>query len=460
MQFLWVLIFLLSCATEYVSIDTRPRGAQVLKKDNGDFVTLGNTPVFVEEDEREKKQYHFSYEDKKGNYIITKKAFEKSQSCLKKWKDPFYHSVTKKKKTGKYDPLEEVLDAFQEECVPYIRQYLKNMKSSAATKQCRKFLLVLPRSWYRKVSHHIVDHWRENIFPKESKFCDSLVDIRKSNVELMFDRKDNFNSPEKPEDMSFKNWARLGYKFKATHIIFFPYQKEKGIYTVTPTVVDLHSWEKDKKPSFSPFKKEIKMSTGFKIGNFFATAFRLIPNVFSVKLKMDSAFHLESNIDEEAETERYSYRDLRVGFSAGSFRFPKKRWFGEFELGPRASFTTWGKENRFYVTELSLALRFFLHFPFGAALNVKAYGGGAHIRASNKNYGKSEKIWTWDGGLTLELYSIFARRWMYSVGATRVWIPENTISNGDLSLKGESHIFLRFGYFFPELRALAGEYFY
>jgi len=458
MRFFWVLIFSISCATEYVSIDTQPRGVQVLKKDNGNLITIGNTPVFVKENESEKERYRFSYEDNKGDYIVTDKTFEKSRRCLKKWKDPFYHPMGQKE--AKEYPFEMMVDAFREECVPYIRAHLKKMRKSSAIKQCRKLLLVLPRSWYRKVSHQLVEHWTKKLFPTEKKFCDSLVDIRKSNVELMFNRKDNFNSPEKLEDMSFKHWARLGHKFKASHVIFFPYHEEEGVYSVTPTVLDLHSWEKEKKPSFSPFKKEIKMSTGFKIGNFFATAFRLIPNVFSVKLKMDSAFHLEDNNVLGGDTERYSYRDLRVGISAGSFRFPKKRWYGEFEIGPRASFTTWGKQNRFYVTELSLALRFFLHLPFNGVLNVKAHGGGANIHANNKTYGKSKNIWTWDGGITLELYSIIFRRWMYSVGATRVWIPRNTISNDKFSLKGESHIFIRFGYFFPELRALAGEYFY
>jgi len=202
------------------------------------------------------------------------------------------------------------------------------------------------------------------------------------------------------------------------------------------------------------------MSTGFKLGNFLTTAFRLIPNVLSVKLKMDSAFHLEDNNVLGGDTERYSYRDLRVGISAGSFRYPKNRWFGEFEIGPRASFTTWGKFNRFYVTEISMALRFFLHLPVGAALNVKLYGGAANIHAKNKTYGKKKVIWTGDGGLTFELYSIAWRRWMISVGATRVWIPRDAISNDKFSLKGESHIFVRFGYFFPELRALAGKFFY
>lgn len=454
MRFFWILIFLISCATEYVTIDTRPRGAQVLKKENGDLITMGNTPVFVKEEENQLEKYRFSYEDTKGDYIVTGKTFEKSKKCLNKWKDPFYHPDIKKEESD--NPFEEAIDTFQEECVPFIRAHLKKMKKRKEIKQCRKLLIVLPRSWYRLVSHTLVDHWKKKLFPKEMNFCDSLVDTRKSNVELMFDRKDNINSPEKLEDMSFKNWARLGQKFKASHIVFFPYKEKEDLYTVTPTVFDLHSWEKEKKPSFSPYKKEIKMSAGFKVGNFITTAFRLIPNVFSLKLKMDSAFHLEDGGD----TERYSYRDLRVGISFSSFRYPKKRWFGEFELGPRASFTTWGNYNRFYVTEVSLALRFFLHLPVGGVLNLKAYGGGANIQAKNKTYGVKKSIWTGDGGLTLELYGIAARRWVYSVGATRVWIPKNVISTDKYSLKGESHIFLRFGYFFPELRALAGEFFY
>jgi len=452
---------LISCATEeYVTIDTSPRGVQVLKRDNGDLITMGNTPIFVKEKEEKKDKYQFSYENMKGDYIVTEKTFEKSRRCLKKWKDPLFHSITKKEEREHDYPFEVVINKFQEECVPYIRAHLKKIKKRKTIKQCRKMLIVLPRSWYRLVSHTLVQHWKKELFPKEMKFCDSLVDLRKSNIELMFNRKDNFNSPEKLEDMSFQSWARLGHKFKASHIIFFPYVEEKNIYNVTPTIFDLHSWEKEKKASFTSYKKEIVISSGFKVGNFLTTAFRLIPNVFSVKLKMDSAFHLKNTNVIGGDTERYNYKDLRVGFSAGSFRFPKKRWFGEFELGPRASFTTWGNYNRFYVTEVSMALRFFLHLPIGASINVKAYGGGANIHANNRTYGKKKVIWTADGGLTVELYAFAGRRWMYSMGATRIWIPKNAISNDLFTLKGESHVFVRFGYFFPELRALAGEFFY
>jgi len=461
MRLIWALILLISCATEeYITIDTRPRGAQVLKKDNGDLITMGNTPVFVKEKRDEKEKYRFSFEDVGSDYIVTEKTFEKSERCQETWKDPILHPITKKEKEEAGYPFDVVIDSFQKECVPYIRAHLKKMKKQKTIRQCRKILVVFPKSFYRLVSHELVNHWKKNKFPAEMKFCDSLVDTRKSNVELMFDRKDNYNSPEKLEEMSFQNWARLGHKFKASHVVFFPYTEKDDEYSVTPTIVDLHTWEKEKKPSFTPFKKKIKISTGFKIGNFLTTGFRLIPNVFSLKLKMDSAFHLEDTSILGGDVERYSYTDLRWGFSVGSFRFPKKRWFGEFELGPRVSFTTWGKENRFYVTEASIALRFFLHSPIGAVLNVKAYAGGAYILAKNKTYERKKDIWTADTGVSAEIYSFLGRRWIYSVGANRIWLPSGAISNEKFSVRGESHVFVRFGYFFPELRALAGEFFY
>ena len=120
------LIFLISCATsEYLSIDTRPRGANVLKWEENTYKTKGSTPIFVKVQRAEKPKFRFSYEDRKSNMVFPEKTYEKNYLCQKRWKDPFYFPKNIEKKDSS---VFSILDTFSNECIPYIRAQLPKMK--------------------------------------------------------------------------------------------------------------------------------------------------------------------------------------------------------------------------------------------------------------------------------------------------------------------------------------------
>lgn len=461
---LFVLVVLLSsCGSlikkkEIVSIDSYPRGAEVTQQKKGKSVKIGDTPFFFKTYEETDENFTFKWRDSLyGGEKVG--PFLKTRSCGVEWTDPLVDKIPFLKKLipdfvreilPEYNPI-NLIKGGRYECISFVRAKSEKVKKIAKDETCNTYLVLPPPHRYRKVSKSLIDSWEKKNFLKEKKSCDKIISRKISEVYFNFLGIDHLSRKYGNKYLGYSKISKLGARFKATHLVFLPYQTFGDTYTVHPEIYDIHLRVKNKKA----FEKvySIPVSTEKRIIFFdkLGDAFQFIPNSISLKFPFKRNLLLEPESEESNHSTYNTTLKIPPSIRLSNISFPHQNWGVNFRFSPSFSFNRWNREYNIKVLSGVMALKLVGHTPLGAIRGRFGFGGG-HVWAAHNSNPYKDKAFTTITQWGLEYYTFLNQRFFLTLGFRRNNLLGQHIKDGSFKLRGYSSLFFNIGFYSPEMK--------
>jgi hypothetical protein len=445
-----LLLFLLaSCGMfqsrkEIISVDSIPSGVEVYKRKDKSYV--GKTPIFLEVEKNSTDSYLF-----KNNGVFYSKSETPREYCNYKRSDHDPHLNDK----GHRD-VEDVIKVINPvtlvngakyECINGIRAKLDFKKPPE--EPCKILVAIPPRSNFFETSLEIYQEYKKQIFDPNKSACDKIISPFQAEEYFSFLGIDHMFPPEDLSEMDVQKIFKIGYKFKATHIVFLPHEEKDNLLRINPRVYNIH----EGLPVHGPLGKSF--STGLKDGetnwllNFFLSSFRIIPNGVAIQANTNNQLKL---IDSNNNNVNYDYSDLEMGITLDDIQFPAEKWAFNFRTVPVLVFAGWANDKNMKISGLTLDFKLYVHAPFGGVFVARAGLGGAYVDVDYPPAGYNSGDFSFLTDVGVQFYFFATDRIYGGLGYKRYFLPNNSITLNGYSISGESHIFFEIGYFWPELR--------
>jgi hypothetical protein len=419
-----IFLFLLaSCGIiksqkEIISITSVPPGIEVIQ--NGKDL-IGKTPLFFEVDKDSQDTYGFKPLKK---LISPQERCDYNQpSSLKEGGDRSVNDVI-----NGVNPV-DLINGSKYDCVKIVRA-----KIGLPSETCKKIVAVPPKSNYIRTSFKIFDKYKKEVFDKNKKACDEIISPYDSEDYFSFLGIDHISPPADLSDLDTREIFKIGLEFKATHILFLPYERENSKINVSPKIYDIHEGIMESGPLTNAFSIHQKDEDTFS--NFLLSTFRLFPNGFGFQGTFDN--HLKTSIDRE-NGPSFTDEDLKIGLTLDNILYPKEKWAVNFLVVPVFVFSG---QKQVSITGLTLDFKIFVHLPPGGVVVARGGVGGGMLDSSL----------SFISDVGLEFYFFPAERIYIGLGVKKYFFPSNTVYYNGYSAESEGYVFLQVGYFWPELR--------
>ncbi|RLA62209.1 MAG: hypothetical protein DRQ88_08545 [Epsilonproteobacteria bacterium] len=435
---------------EYISIDSNPRGLVVYHQQAGKktIKKIGSTPMFLNVSKNSEDIYIM-----KDPLFESKSVKTSPKSICRHYQkgEQFTLEDETKKDTNLIKTFvsrwmpRSLLKGSSYECISIVRAKLKGIKSK---KLCRTYLIIPPKNYYLKVSLDLAKAWEQQVFNKQKNKCDKVITPLVSESYMLFLGIDELTAPTDITELEYQKFLKLGAKFKATDIVFLPYEQESKTFTVTPKIYDVHTTKASTHAPDKKFKKNLEISGGYKFSNAFLSSFRFIPNGVAFQGKFRNKLHGEG---EDASSLDSIYDNFNPGVSVNNIVYPQYRWKNQTMVTPYIVWEYWGEDLELDLYGVMLNMKWFWHLPPGGVFVARAGFGATYISAKYDDIGYRKKVGTWIASLSAEYY-FFPWQRIYILGGYRKFFIPDVISGPNFAITGESRLFLNIGYFWPEFR--------
>lgn len=467
-----ILSVLSSCGSlfkkkEILSIDSFPRGAEVLRLKKGKTKLIGKTPLFFKTYEEAKENFILSWRDSSGEVEKTR-PHEKKSSCGMEWTDPLVDKIPLLKNfipnfvreiLPEYNPL-NIIKGGRFECISYVRvEAQKKSLKEAFKENCNTYLVLPPPHKFGKVSKSLIDGWEKKVFLKGKKQCDKIISRKISQTYFNFLGIDHLNRKYGKKYLGYSRISKLGARFKATHLVFLPYEDTGETFAVYPEIYDAHLRLRNEKKLETVFEIKKSFKNQILIFDKLAEAFQLIPNSFSIKFKMKRNLHLDPESEELNHSTYNSTIKLPPSLRLGNISYPHHYWGVDFRFSPSLSYNRWDREYNLKVFSAVMALKLSGHTPLGAIQGRLGIGPG-RIWAKNNFTPYQEKAFTTILQWGLEYYAFVSERYFLTLGYRRNNFLTHEITDGDFKLKGYSSLFFNIGFYSPEMKMKIQSFFF
>lgn len=444
-----LLLLLTSCGIfetrkEIVSVNSTPSGIEVYKKSNKSYI--GKTPLFMRVRKDSTDSYIF-----KNNDLFSSKSFSPKEYCDYKKKDNDPHLNDKSHREVKdiievIDPV-KLVNGAKFECVKAIRAQLDLKKPPENL--CKTVVVIPPQSNFYETSMEIYQEYKKKIFDPSKAACDRIISPFEAEEYFSFLGIDHMFPPEDLSEMDAQKLFKIGYKFKATHIVFLPHEEEDNLLKVSTKFYNLHEGIAEDGPYAKPFTTTLKDVDTNWLVNFFLSSFRIIPNGVAIQANTNNKFSFTSGTD---NTISQTYSDLEMGITLDDIQYPAEKWAFNFRTVPVLVFEGFKSDSAIQVSGLTLDFKLYIHVPFGGVFVARAGLGGAYLDIDYPpaNYNSGGLSFLTDVGL--QFYFFPAERIYAGLGYKKYYFPNNGLVLNGYSPSGQSHIFFELGYFWPELR--------
>lgn len=425
-----------------ISIDTTPRG---IKAYSGKKY-LGKTPLFNRTESDEKSEYNFVYNSNKKRQKLTKK----SKTYCSYYGNGKTFQFDKKEThiiddvVTNIDPTKILLKSKRYECIEAVKLIIPAKTNTKNA--CKTYVVVPPENSNGKLSYSLATEWKKRNFSKGK--CNKTVLPGVTESFFAFLGIDHLKSPNDISEIKYSNLMRIGEKFSATHIVFLPYTTNGDDHLVKPKVYDLHSAKLIKGSADKKYNLTFEQNA-FK--DFIFSNFRFIPNMLALSIKSINRLWLESDrINDYGKV----YEAIQYGVSADTVQPPQYKWVFSSLIAPKAVWNNWGKDLNVETLGATMDYSVLLHNPLGGVLMARVGAGGGRLKADFKDIGYKSTNWSYLLSYGLEYYFFPADRFVIKTGYRHYFIDGSKVQNRGVKLTGESHIFMEFGFFYPELRLL------
>lgn len=433
---------------DFISIDSYPRGKEVKKEDK----VLGMTPLFT----RDRLSSN-------PVYLINQIEARPVEKCGMQWTDPLVKRIPLLQTllpdfltnfVANYTPL-SIVKGGKYECTALVRKgFLDKIEDQKEIEQCRKYLIIPPPAGHSKVSFKISKKWIDSNYTPNKKACDSLIHPKVAKEYLEFLGLNHMSRYYGLKYMMYGLIARMGYRLKATHIVFLP-RKEGNI---TPKIYDVHTRLQNEKDMEHPFLGPNERTSGFILDKI-ARGFRFIPNSMSLRFKMRRWLHLFPEETEMLYSRRITKVKLPPTIVLSNIEYPLESWGTNFRFSPSLSYKRWEQQYEIKYASAMMALKLFGHTPIGTFIG-RIGGGVAYIDTAKMGGGYQKKqgmaVAQWGG----EYYKFLGERAFIKIGFRRHEFNKHKIVDGNFHLKGYSELFIDYGFYFPEMNTKIRSFFY
>jgi len=452
--------FLISCGIikthkEYITIDSSPRGLEVLRQVEGkkEVKKIGMTPMYLEVPKGAEDRYTFKDPNNK-KYSV--KSTPKNTCRLFLEGEGFATKDEAEKKGVSLSQFAEswapqnLLKGSNFECIRMVRAELKKSTILKNKKICRTYLIMPPRSSYQKVSVDLANAWIDQVFKKKKKKCDKVITPLVAEEHLLFLGISELKGPQDITELDYQKFIDLGAKFKATDVVFLPYTQKDKTFTVTPKIYDIHKGVKGPGTLAQKYTKNLDVSGGYKFSNTLFSLFRFIPNGIAAQGKFQNKLHGYG----DAGSFKHVYDDFSFSVAFNNLQYPQYKWKSQTRIVPQLVWQDWGEDLSMDLYGLIFDYKWFFHLPPGGVAVLRGGLGGTYIYAKwdEKNYRRS--VGTLIADLGAEFYFFPWERIYLLFGYRRYFIPK-VIKGPEYAVTGESRFFLNIGYFWPEMRTAA-----
>lgn len=435
---------------QLISIDSFPRGLEV-KKNNK---RIGTTPLFDRDRISNKLAYQIG--DDELNYPIEK--------CGMRWNDPLVDKIPFFKTllpeglsniVTDYTPL-ALVKGGKYECAALVRKMMKIPSiDEPGPKTCRRFLIITPPSKDKISSEKISQKWIDQNFQSHKRSCDKVISPKAASSLLEFHGLHHLNKSYGIKHLMYGLIARMGYKLKATHLVFLP----QTTTSIIPEIYDTHTRLKNALELEKPILFEQKFLQKESLLEKLADAFKLIPNSISLRYKFKRYIHLEPKENERVYSTRVSKLKLPPSLILSNIEYPLKNWGTNFRFSPSLSYKHWDQQYDIKYTHAIMALKLFGHTPIGTFIG-RLGGGYGYVDASRIGGGYRQKEGLWVAQWGGSYYKFIGERYFLKLGYRRIQIRTNKIVDGSYNLKGISELFFSLGSYLPELNTKVKSIFY
>lgn len=457
MKFILILTALIlssSCSIlghkELISIDSYPRGLEVRKGNK----LIGKTPLFDRARISNKLAYKIG--DEELNFPIEK--------CGMRWNDPLVDKIPLFKSllpdrlndfVMDYTPL-SIIKGGKYECSALVRKIVKPESiDENEPKSCRNFLIIPPRAKNELASVKLSEKWIKKNFNSHKRSCDKVIAPKAASSFLEFHGLHYFTKSYGIKYIMYGLMARMGYKLKATHLVFL---KRSGA-NIKPEVFDIHTRLKNA----SELEESIALEKESELKDSFleklADAFKLIPNSASMRYKFKRYVHLEPKENEALYTTRVSKLKFPPSLILSNIDYPLKTWGTNFRFSPSLSYKHWEEQYEIKYAHAIMALKLFAHTPIGTFIGRLGAGYG-HVNASRIGGGYEQKEGLWVAQWGGSYYKFLGERYFVEFGYRRNQIRTRKIVDGAYHFKGISELFFSLGLYLPELNTKVKSIFY
>ncbi len=430
---------------DFVSIDSYPRGLEVKK----DGKPIGKTPLF-----------HRARLSSSPTFIINGESLSPVEKCGMQWTDPLIDKIPLFK-TLVPDVLTNMMTNFtplslvkggKYECTALVRKKFEDLKEKS---QCRKFIIVPPPTDRAATSYSISNDWIKENFKGSKRNCDEVIHPKVAKEHLEFFGLNHTNRYYGIKYMMYGLMARIGYKFKATHLVYLYNDNQ----TVTPRIYDIHTRLQNAKNLETPYLTEAEDSKTNIVWDKLRQAFRLVPNSISLRFKLRRWLHLQPEESEKLFSRRISKVKLPPTIVMSNIEYPLESWGTNFRFSPSLSYKTWDQDYEIKYASAMMVMKLFGHTPIGTFIG-RIGAGVAYLDTSKIGGGYESKqglaVAQWGG----EYYKLIGERAFLKFGFRRNDLRENKVKDGAFHLKGISEIYVGLGFYFPEMNTKIRSFFY
>ncbi len=435
---------------QLISIDSYPRGLEV-KKNNK---VIGVTPLF--DKDRVSNKLAYSIGDKELNYPVEK--------CGMRWNDPLIEKIPFFKDlmpeglsdiVNDYTPL-SIVKGGKYECAALVRKVVdKSSIDESSKKSCRQFLIIPSPATSSIESVKISQKWISQNFKDNKRACDKVISPKAATEFLEFHGLHYLNKSYGIKYLMYGLMARMGYKLKATHIVFI----QRTENSLTPEVFDIHTRLKNVPELEKPIEVVQKALQKESFLEKLTEAFKLIPNTVSLRYKFKRYLHLEPKENESLYSTRLSKLKLPPSLILSNMDYPLKTWGTNFRFSPSLTYKHWDQQYDIKYTHMIMALKLFGHTPIGTFIG-RLGGGYGYIDVLRIGGGYREKEGLWVAQWGGSYYKFFGERSFIELGYRRNQIRTKKVVDGNFHLKGFSELYFSLGLYLPELNTKAKSIFY
>jgi len=467
----WVFItFLISCShitnnKELVSVDSYPRGAKVykLKNEDGESNLLGYTPFFLKEKKDDTKPFVFEFYE--GQSLIKTQEVKKQNKCSMVWTDSLLDRIPVIKSLipdfikdfgESLNPIGSIRGGYLE-CFSFARSVAVNLDIKSL--DCKKIVAIPPAHNSNYVSKKIIDHWEKDVFNKRKNKCDEFISPEITDVYMDFLGMDHLNRRYGKKYFQKGIGAKIGKRFKATHIVFLPFKQFGDTYDIAPEVYDLHLDLRNADYLEEQYTSEIKSKKRNVILEKIGQAFQLIPNTISLKTKIRQEIGLKDKAQEEDYNTRITTASFPPSIRLSYVEYPHQDWTLNFRFGPSFGYRRFKTDFNLKFLDTVMAMKLFFNTPLGTLLGRVGYGG-SFINANNINMVHSEEKYVSLFQYGFEFYRFVTERIFINLGFRKNIFNEDKVVNGNFNLRSYSQLFINVGYYTPEFKIKFRQLFY
>lgn len=447
--------------TEYVAIDSSPRGLKVKKytQKNKTGKIIGETPMFDEDAKNATSKYKIIYSSRGTTKLSP--TMKKTETCGVVWNDPIFKDVPlfkemmtedKDNLLSKINPLNYIKGGKVDCSIKLNYSPRKRQVDKTNYKGCGNFLIIPPKHKYKEVSERLMEDWIQKNFNEKKNSCDRVIKPNKAKEILTFLGFHHLTNNEYGiEFQMYGKIAQLGYKMDATHLVFLHYDKKGDVFQVKPKIYDIYNFKRERPRLEQSFIRKLNVDDELSFLNKLEDAVKLFPNSVALKVTFNETIHLDS---QEAEA-KYNTERRKINFPPSirlaNVYYPLQKYGINYSFNPSVTITNWDDtyEVDFYV--LAMEFNFYMHTPIGTFTGLLG-AGYSYTEFANIESGYEDNKWIPITQWGIEYYYFLNDRYYFNLGYRRNQIRLGEIKEGDFNLKEFSNIFFSVGYYTPELQ--------